>query len=71
MGTQVFGAVDLGASGGRVVAGLVDGDDLTLDVVHRFSNGVVERDGNVRLDGSNTPISSFWRRTVKRATRSR
>lgn len=50
MGAQVFGAVDLGASGGRVVAGLVDGDDLALDVVHRFPNGVVERDGHLRWD---------------------
>ncbi|HEY5886631.1 MAG TPA: rhamnulokinase family protein [Acidimicrobiales bacterium] len=50
MATRVFGAVDLGASGGRVVAGLVDGDDLALDIVHRFPNGVVERDGHLRWD---------------------
>ncbi len=50
MAARIFGAVDLGASGGRVVAGLVDGDDLALDVVHRFPNGVVERDGHLRWD---------------------
>jgi rhamnulokinase len=50
VGAQVFGAVDLGASGGRVVAGLVDGDDLALEVVHRFPNGVVEDDGHLRWD---------------------
>jgi rhamnulokinase len=40
-------AVDLGASGGRVMAG---GDDLRLQEVHRFANGVVERDGRLRWD---------------------
>jgi len=45
---KVFGAVDIGASGGRVVAGLVDGDRVELDVVHRFRNGVAERDGHLR-----------------------
>ena len=39
-------AVDLGASGGRVVVG--DGTDL--EVVHRFDNGVIERDGHLRWD---------------------
>ncbi len=41
MAPRVFAAVDLGASGGRVVAGLVDGagEGLSLDVVHRFPNG--------------------------------
>jgi rhamnulokinase len=46
----VFAAVDLGASGGRVVAGVVRDAAVTLDVVHRFPNGVHERDGHLRWD---------------------
>ncbi|MEU4745083.1 rhamnulokinase family protein, partial [Actinosynnema sp. NPDC023658] len=48
--TQVFGAVDIGASGGRVVAGVVTGGRTTLHVVHRFPNGAVTRDGHLRWD---------------------
>ncbi|MFD0201678.1 MULTISPECIES: rhamnulokinase [Saccharothrix] len=47
---KVFGAVDIGASGGRVVAGVVAGGRTTLHVVHRFPNGVVTRDGHLRWD---------------------
>lgn len=36
---KVFLAVDLGASSGRVVAGCFNGKRLTLEEVHRFSNG--------------------------------
>ena len=43
-----FAAVDIGASGGRVMRGVVDGDRVELDAVHRFANGVVERDGHLR-----------------------
>jgi rhamnulokinase len=46
----VFAAVDLGASGGRVMAGVMDGGAVRLDAVHRFPNGVVERDGHLRWD---------------------
>ncbi len=49
---RVFGAVDIGASGGRVVAGLVDGDRTTLDVVHRFPNGAVPSGGHLRWNFS-------------------
>ncbi len=38
---QVFLAVDIGASSGRVLAGIFDGERLTLDEVHRFTNGPV------------------------------
>lgn len=41
MAEQVFLAVDLGASGGRVLAGRFDGNRLALDEVHRFANGPV------------------------------
>ncbi|GAA1849813.1 rhamnulokinase family protein [Microlunatus capsulatus] len=46
----VFGAVDIGASSGRVVAGVLDDDGLHLEVVHRFANGAVEVDGHLRWD---------------------
>jgi rhamnulokinase len=38
---KVYLAVDLGASGGRVLAGLFDGRRLQLEEVHRFENGAV------------------------------
>ncbi len=38
---RTYLAVDLGASGGRVVAGRLDGRRLTLEDVHRFENGGV------------------------------
>jgi rhamnulokinase len=39
--SKVYLAVDLGASSGRVVAGLFDGKRLELEEVHRFENGGV------------------------------
>jgi rhamnulokinase len=39
--SQVYLAVDLGASSGRVVAGLFDGKKLALEEGHRFDNGGV------------------------------
>ena len=50
MAQQVYAAVDIGASGGRVMAGLVDGDRVELEAVHRFANGVQEIDGYLRWD---------------------
>ncbi|MFE4837453.1 rhamnulokinase family protein [Arthrobacter sp. NPDC056691] len=50
----LFAAVDIGASSGRVILGRIHGDGgparATLDVVHRFPNGVVESDGGLRWD---------------------
>ena len=60
----MFAAVDIGASSGRVILGRIstgsgtpgantaDGGPAraTLDVVHRFPNGVVESDGGLRWD---------------------
>ena len=48
MGRVVVAAIDIGASGGRVIAGIIDGDRVELDEVHRFANAVVERDGHLR-----------------------
>jgi rhamnulokinase len=50
MAARVFGAVDIGASGGRVMAGVVDGPCTTLHTLHRFPNGPVQRDGHLRWD---------------------
>jgi rhamnulokinase len=39
--TQNYLALDLGASGGRAIIGRFDGERLTLEEVHRFTNGPV------------------------------
>jgi rhamnulokinase len=50
MTPRVFGAVDVGASSGRVMAGVVDSGRTTLHTLHRFPNGAVRRDGHLRWD---------------------
>ena len=50
MSVGVFAAVDLGASGGRVMAGSVGPRRLTLEVVHRFPNSPVESPDHLRWD---------------------
>jgi rhamnulokinase len=50
MATRVFAAVDVGASSGRVMAGVVENQRVRLKPVHRFRNGVVERQGHLRWD---------------------
>ena len=54
MAARVFAAVDIGASGGRVIAGVVDrsatGPTVVLHTVHRFDNGMREADGHLRWD---------------------
>jgi rhamnulokinase len=47
MKRKAYLAVDLGASSGRVLAGLFDGRDLDLEEVHRFSNGPVSVNGRL------------------------
>ena len=49
-GDKVYLAVDLGASNGRVVAGLFDGRRLALEEVYRFDNGGVEAAGHMYWD---------------------
>lgn len=44
----VFGAVDLGASGGRVMAGVVTGSQIALEPVYRFDNKMTLVDAHVR-----------------------
>lgn len=50
MATRVFGAVDIGASGGRVMAGVVDPTSgrTTLHTLHRFANGAAMQGGHLR-----------------------
>jgi rhamnulokinase len=47
---SVFGAVDIGASSGRVVAGWWADGEMHLDVVHRFPNAAAVVDGSLRWD---------------------
>jgi rhamnulokinase len=57
---QVFLAVDLGASSGRVVAGLFDGTRLALEEVYRFDNGGVTAAGRMQW-----PLLSQWQNVVR------
>ena len=47
---ELFAAVDIGASSGRVIVGEVADGAAQLHVVHRFPNGVIERDGSLHWD---------------------
>lgn len=48
--TTNFVAVDLGASNGRVLAGLWDGERFALEELHRFPNGPVRIAGHLYTD---------------------
>jgi rhamnulokinase len=50
MADRVFGAIDIGASGGRVMAGLVDpaSGRTQLHTLHRFANGAAMQGGHLR-----------------------
>ncbi len=50
MATKAFLAVDLGASSGRHLAGLLDNGILQLEEVHRFENGGVDLGGTLYWD---------------------
>jgi rhamnulokinase len=49
-GRTVHAAIDIGASSGRVVAGVVDDGRVELHTVHRFANGAVRAGGRLRWD---------------------
>ncbi len=59
MARQVAVAVDLGASGGRVVSGAFDGRLLELDEAHRFENGPVSLAGQLVWD-----LPRLWQEVV-------
>ena len=50
MAEKAYLAVDLGASGGRVLAGLFDGSRLRVEELHRFENRAVEAAGGLYWD---------------------
>jgi len=50
MTEQCYLAVDLGAESGRVIAGMFDGQSVSLKEVHRFPNGPVTIGGTLRWD---------------------
>lgn len=52
---QAYIAVDVGASGGRVVAGLFDGSRLRLEELHRFENRAV-----AAADGLFWDVLALW-----------
>src|SRR5262245_17843516 len=58
--SQVFLAVDLGASSGRVVAGLFDGRQLSLEEVYRFDNGGIQAAGSTYW-----PLMSLWQHITR------
>ncbi|MGI3785750.1 MAG: rhamnulokinase, partial [Janthinobacterium lividum] len=47
---SVHAAIDIGASSGRVVAGVVEDGRVELHTVHRFPNGAVQWGGRLRWD---------------------
>ena len=55
MAEQAYLAVDVGASGGRVVAGAFDGRRLRLEELHRFDNRAVAAAGGLFWD-----ILALW-----------
>jgi rhamnulokinase len=46
----LFGAIDLGASSGRVIAGVLKGGKLSISEVHRFENQVIEERDRLTWD---------------------
>jgi rhamnulokinase len=49
-GSRVFAAIDLGASSGRVIAGVYDGSTLRIVEVRRFDSARVEGEHHLRWD---------------------
>jgi rhamnulokinase len=63
MATRAYLAVDLGASSGRLVAGLFDGARLRLSEIGRFENGPVAAGGHLYWD-----VLALWQ-NVQQALR--
>ncbi len=60
MAQRAYLAIDLGASSGRHVAGLFDGQRLELDEIHRFDNGPTPAAGHLYWD-----VLALWSHTVE------
>jgi len=60
MPEQCFLGVDLGAESGRVVAGLLDGKQIRLEEIYRFSNGPVTVAGTRRWN-----VIGLWSSILK------
>lgn len=60
MPEQCFLAIDLGAESGRVLAGLLDGKQIRLEEVYRFSNGPVMVAGTRRWN-----VIGLWTSILK------
>jgi rhamnulokinase len=60
MAEKAYLAVDLGASGGRVFAGVFDGQTLRLEPCHRFEHGAVLAGGVLQWD-----LLALWRQVVE------
>lgn len=63
--SEVFAAVDIGASSGRVMAGILTDDPeygtgIELVEVHRFANGPVDLDGHLHWD-----LPTLWSETLR------
>ena len=50
MAEKAYLAIDMGASSGRLLAGLFDGQRLRLEEIYRFENGAVEVAGSLYWD---------------------
>jgi rhamnulokinase len=49
---KLFGAIDLGASSGRIIAGIFGPNTVTLQEIHRFANGPLEEGKSIYWDFS-------------------
>lgn len=50
MNRRTYAACDLGAESGRVMLGTLSNGRLTLEEIHRFSNGAIDVNGTMRWD---------------------
>ena len=50
--SKAFIAIDLGASSGRTMLGILDNNKLTIKEINRFWNGPNNKDGALRWDFS-------------------
>ena len=48
--SQTYLALDLGAESGRAIVATFDGNQLTLNEIHRFGNGPVRLPDGIRWD---------------------